>query len=558
MTSLPSEDDIALWREALLTNEGALARLEQLRGWHREAVKALGLGLDGRRIVFPIRDENGSLLNCVRYAPNPEGRGSGPKTVALGGHPRGLFPAPETLTDGDEPVLLVEGEPDAVAGLSLGFRTVAVSGVQGWRREWTTRFQRFPSVVVCFDCDNPGREKAEEVARDLSEVLDDVRNLDLGPHRDDGYDLGDIARAATTADERARAKEWLRTSIAATPNLVEPLWVHANGFLEHEDDEQPGELLLGTEKHPLIPAGGLVLIAGPYGSGKTILALDLAMHLAFQREWLGFPVSRPLRVALIENEGAKEEFKKTYGRLRRERWTGEMGGKLFIQTWRWGDFSFADPGSYAMAKRYIERDQIDVVIGDPLELLGPEGVGSPDDTRKFIQLLPELGLRRRTAFVFLHHFVQGSSRRQKASRLDDEISGAWGKHADCVLILQQEGKDRARLDITKIRLHSLPPPMILRHLDPPGYEVVTVIASEEGERDLEGEVLKLLSDGEWRKLREIAVEDEGGVGASMDKVKAVLDALVEADELETTRDRSVHGRPTSARCWRLRRSERLV
>jgi hypothetical protein len=57
-----SEQELARYRETLLANEELLAELTQLRGWSRHAIDKLGLGLDGSRIVFPIRDANGVLV----------------------------------------------------------------------------------------------------------------------------------------------------------------------------------------------------------------------------------------------------------------------------------------------------------------------------------------------------------------------------------------------------------------------------------------------------------------------------------------------------------------
>ena len=68
--------------------------------------------------------------------------------------------------------------------------------------------------------------------------------------------------------------------------------------------------LLGTDEQPILPSFGLGILAGQPGVGKTTLAIDLALHLAGSKEWLGLAAPRPLRVLVIENEGPREPFRR--------------------------------------------------------------------------------------------------------------------------------------------------------------------------------------------------------------------------------------------------------
>jgi len=96
-SALPSEDDLAIYREDLLGDEKMLSGLATLRGWTRDALNTLGVGVvspetvaqlmckpdgspgrnDGlRRLILAIRDKNGTLVNVELYAPNPRTRGN--------------------------------------------------------------------------------------------------------------------------------------------------------------------------------------------------------------------------------------------------------------------------------------------------------------------------------------------------------------------------------------------------------------------------------------------------------------------------------------------------
>ncbi len=186
MAALPSEAALAGFVRDLQDAPNVLERLKASKGWEAATLEKLGVGWYGNRLLFPIRDEAGVLVNVVQYASKLK-----PKSLALSGRPRGLWPAPETL---GESVMLTEGEPDAVTAHGLGLDGCAVPGTSGWQDRWRTRFAG-RKVVVVFDCDKVGREAAHRVAESLAPVAASVRVLDLDRHRTDGWDLSDAVRA---------------------------------------------------------------------------------------------------------------------------------------------------------------------------------------------------------------------------------------------------------------------------------------------------------------------------------------------------------------------------
>jgi hypothetical protein len=212
---LPGEPELEEWRAALLGSDPALSRLQALRGWTREAVERLELGLCDERVIIPIRDATGALVNVLRYAPNPQRR-AGSKLLSQRGRPRELFPVPERVADGSGYLWLLEGEPDAVAAASLGLPAVAIPGVRGWRDAWAVRF-RGRRVAVCFDSDRAGREAAQRIARAIAREATEVRLVDLDPTGEDGRDLTDWALPATTDELRAQARRLLEQTAEASP-----------------------------------------------------------------------------------------------------------------------------------------------------------------------------------------------------------------------------------------------------------------------------------------------------------------------------------------------------
>ncbi len=269
----------------------------------------------------------------------------------------------------------------------------------------------------------------------------------------DWVDLGEITEEVLLAAKNGAGRE-----DGESDGENAQVFMNAYAFINEVIESPPP--LWGSDDVTLLPAGGLALLAGRPGCGKTTFILDLACHLACGLAYppieddkgpTPWPAHRPLRIALIENEGPREMFR---SKLEQKlnvfpHNIEDLGGLLIVQTWRWGSYTFVD--EEALGKTAIELDaaQIDLVIGDPLGSLGPAGVGSPQDTREFVAALKPLGLGINRGFLFLHHF------RERVEKSEDElarISGAWGGHLDTLLTLSAtRSADQARLAYPKLR-----------------------------------------------------------------------------------------------------------
>lgn len=180
---LPTIAEVDTWARRI---DEVGPRLAELKRWSLPTLRSLGVGYDGRRLTIPVVDARGTLVNLVRYSPAPAR--SQPKSIALRGHPRDLWPPPEGFPRG-LPLTIVEGEADAISGREMGMGAVAVPGANGWKDDMAARFAgRY--VVVCCDCDASGRALAGRVAHALRSVTR-FRIVDLDPTRSDGFDISD-------------------------------------------------------------------------------------------------------------------------------------------------------------------------------------------------------------------------------------------------------------------------------------------------------------------------------------------------------------------------------
>lgn len=206
--------------QRLLADDAVQRRLAELKGWTLDAIRRLGLGLDAGRVVIPVLGPGGprEIKGVLRYQPSSAKADGLPKMMAAPGVPRELFPPPEFVDDST--IWLVEGEPDAISATSIGLPAVGIPGAGGWRSEWAERFSG-RNVVVCCDCDGPGRGLAARVADDLVDHATTVRVVDLAAARDDGYDIGEFI-VETDDHDGARA-------------LLERVAEHAPIYVRRED-----------------------------------------------------------------------------------------------------------------------------------------------------------------------------------------------------------------------------------------------------------------------------------------------------------------------------------
>jgi putative DNA primase/helicase len=300
-----------------------------------------------------------------------------------------------------------------------------------------------------------------------------------------------------------------------------PYALALDDFIALQLDARPP--LIGTEDDNILPAGGLLILVAKGGKGKTTLTIEMALHAASGVDWLDFRIERPLRVLIIENEGPIKPFQRKLGR-RRKRWGREIAGAVFIKYLDWGAFRIDGEGQAQRLRAFIEQEQIDLVVGDPLGSLGLKGVGSPEDTRELMAHLVSVGLTRDVAFWLLHH-----PRKEVADDEIDEASGDWQGKPDTMLKLSLLPGNRSRLSFPKVRWGAVGSRSAYILAFDPETETFSVAGREtDDDRDLVAEIRALFADGGWRIVKEIAAPRKpkdgaaSGIGANVDVVKKTL------------------------------------
>jgi hypothetical protein len=337
---------------------------------------------------------------------------------------------------------------------------------------------------------------------------------------------GGVSLHPELLDEMQEAMDAAR-ALPGEPSLPPgPIFITAHEFAASHFE--PPEPLLGTTETAILAAGSLNLLAGRPGTGKTTTVLDLCCHLAAGLPWppvdpantkapQSWPCPRPLRCAIIVNEGPQEMFRaKVQDKLTKFPHSIEdAGGGLFIQSLNWGAFSFRDRSIFERLRDELDSRDVDLVVGDPLGSLGLEGVGSPAETLDFVNLLKPLGLGTRRAFLFLHHF------RERVEKGEDEVarlSGAWGGHLDTLITLAAGSQtDQSRLAYPKLRWNTRenPSPIVLARIR--NTRSVEVIGEESDHTLLEPQIHAYLE-----RSRETKADTQGW--QTTDQIRAGIEA----------------------------------
>lgn len=211
--------------------------------------------------------EDGSVYMTVERFVTPEGGKTFRQHVPGLDHlPKGfktcLFNLPQVIPhcrEGGE-VWICEGEKDVLAMKRHGLvATTNPMGAGKWRSYFWTWLQGASRVVVVADADDAGRKHARTVADDLGshgftvQCVHARHGKDASDHFNFGYRVADF--------------------IPYNPHRLRPLGIMAGDLLRKQFEPITWTL-------PQVLPAGLALLGGPPKTGKSILALDIALAVA--------------------------------------------------------------------------------------------------------------------------------------------------------------------------------------------------------------------------------------------------------------------------------------
>ena len=291
-------------------NEGA-----QLRSLPDILEKQFGIAKQVQQKIQPARymskaydyiDEHGECIyQVVRYEPKtfrqrrPDGKGGWVWNV------KDVTPVPYNLpgimADKDAAIWVVEGEKCAQLLIKQGFvATTNHGGAKNWSADLNKWFAG-RNVIVLPDADEAGARHAEVVLSNVLPVAKAAKLVTI-PGLTDKQDVYDWMVAGGTRDRLAEIA-------AATPVLSDAPDVQDNVQEERPDvfdvydvhylrNMPPVEWLVDG----LLTKHGFSVLYGPPGAGKSFLAIDIALSVAYGKAWHNNPVQKGA-VLYIAGEG---------------------------------------------------------------------------------------------------------------------------------------------------------------------------------------------------------------------------------------------------------------
>ena len=293
-------------------NEGA-----QLAGIPDVLERKFGIAKQTQKAIQPAQflskvynyvDQQGELrYQVMRYEPKtfrqrrPDGNGGWIYNMqdveALPYNLQGILSRP------DKAVFIVEGEKCADRLIELGaVATTSHGGAGKWRPE-LNKFLENRRVVVLPDADQAGQKHAQVVTSHLLDVAKEIKVVDL-PGLNEKQDVYDWLLAGNTAED-------LRDLVGQTEATTETVTLDGEVIeAEEEADVFPTYNLSYLRNMPpvswlvdgLLTEHGFSIAYGEPGAGKSFLAIDLALSIAYGRSWHGSPVKQGA-VLYIAGEG---------------------------------------------------------------------------------------------------------------------------------------------------------------------------------------------------------------------------------------------------------------
>jgi AAA domain len=304
-------------------------------------------------------------------------------------------------------------------------------------------------------------------------------------------------------------------------------------------DPDDSDQLLG----PLLRRGARTIVGGQTGDGKSTLVARMLAAFVKGEEFLGWQGVGGKALVLDLEQGLR-----SVQRGLREAGLADCDDLDYARIPEGLSLDKNDVQKAAI-ERLLAANKYDVVSLDPYY---KAHTGDSNDERQVDDLMRVLDLwRSRYGFALIlpAHCRKPAPGAPLTFTIHDLAgSGAFVRGAEIVLGLRRLSDGYSRLYFFKDRDGDLAVGkswgLLFDRTD--GFRRD---GTEGEERDLRGEVLELAADGKWRTMSEwVAAKKKGGVGASKEKVQAVLNALVLSQEVEHAV--GPEGRGRGAKCWR--------
>jgi len=435
--------------------------LERDFGIQKQAQKALEPKQYIQRIYSYFDTDGAEAYQACRLYPKsfrlrqPDGRGGYLYSV------KDIEPLPYNLPaiiqNPDEPVFIVEGEKCADVLIEAGLVATTNHGGSGKWLDTHSKHLAGRSVIVLPDNDQAGRTHADKVIASLWGVADRIKRIDLPGLQEKGDvadflsertldELMDIVRQAPVVTAQPEAGDEVP---AVEDGAVEPYQTMRRGAVFAMP---PVEFLVDG----LLTDTGFAMMYGAPGTGKSFLAIDIALSVAHGMPWQGQAV-KPGAVLYIAGEGIGG-FGKRWKAWEKYHGVKDEPDMYLLPT----AVNFREPEDIARLVATIEGigQKFSLVIVDTVAraIAGAEE-NSSTDMGLFVAAFDEIKALTGGALLAVHHAGKDSSRGARGSTAllgAVDTSLMVGKSDDIVVLRTEKMKDAEPMDEINLIMQTVP------------------------------------------------------------------------------------------------------
>jgi KaiC/GvpD/RAD55 family RecA-like ATPase len=408
---------------------------------------------------YSYPDDLGAELFRIARVEYTNGEGSRHKDFpvwCLGSWGRTSKDVPDTvyrlprLRAADHP-FICEGEKDVETLEKLSLTaTTNPAGAGKWKPEYSKFFSTKQSVVVLRDNDEAGLKHQLQILSSLHGKVKSLKKLELPglPEKGDvtdwvelkvsqGRSLESIAEELCSLADGA--PEW-RPESETFKAPVHWKWLDVADIQKWEVTPlQP--IIVG-----IIAAGNFVFVAAQSQTGKTLLFLYVARKIVtggmlFDRFEIK-PVEKVLYLVLEDpDRRIQERILDTI-----KEFPETAAGRFIVHVVP--GFAITDPAMLQYLESLIRERRFQVVFLDTYQKATP-GISSFNDEQQSVLLHKLANLTRQTGvtLIVIDHVRKDDKSKKRAGLSLDDIKGTGGKaqNADCVILMERSGKERAQI-----------------------------------------------------------------------------------------------------------------
>jgi len=318
---------------------------------------------------------------------------------------------------GHDEVVVCEGERDAdtVNELASGiFATSAPTGKSSWPDEITPHFSQFKKIIFLYDVGNDEdvKKHALKLHTAFSETEISIAHV---PGEVREFDITDLLDLIEPEKKGAALEDILNTREILFEGRRMPFIGSLVGFFAVDLPE--AEFLIDG----LLAREESMLLGGVKHAHKTTAMMDLGLHFAGGREsWLNFPIPRPGRFLMVQQELGEGEFRK---RLRKAVDGGRFDLDNFFPYTGTGDpIKIMEGEGFNRLCGLCDKFKPDILGLDPLHTFM---VGGENRDEAFAEIRDRINYLKTTyncGVITSHHF---SSKRPKEDPDAPAEAGGW-------------------------------------------------------------------------------------------------------------------------------------